>query len=215
MSSIKIFPFNSFQVNTYVLYDETGECVIIDPACYEKEEEKQLSDFILSEKLQPKHLLLTHAHIDHILGIRFVSDTYGITPLTHKDSMAFLESSREYGKVFGFDVKKPVLPDSFLSDGDTVSYGKQNLKVIYTPGHAAGSLCFYHEKDQFLIAGDVLFQNSIGRTDLPTGDHDTLIKSILHKIMILPDAVKVFSGHGPQTTVGRERTSNPFLNGLY
>ncbi|MDR4989012.1 MAG: MBL fold metallo-hydrolase [Bacteroidales bacterium] len=215
MVQIRRFTFNPFQVNTYVLYDETGECAIIDASCYEKHEKKELAAFIEEQQLKPVLQLLTHCHVDHMLGSRFVSKTYRIKPLTHKDSLTFLENSKEYGKVFGFDVEKPVMPEMFLDDGDIVSFGNQELKVIYTPGHAAGSLCYYHESAKLIFAGDVLFQNSIGRTDLPTGNHDELIKSILQKLLILPDEAAVYPGHGPETTIGEERKANPFLTGVY
>lgn len=215
MVKIKQFTFNPFQVNTYILYDDTGECAIIDASCYDKQEKKQLAEFISDQNLKPVAQLLTHCHIDHMLGSRFISKTYKLKPMTHKDSLPFLENSKEYGKVFGFDVDKPIMPDTFLDDGDIIEFGEQALKVIYTPGHAAGSLCFYNEVSGMLFAGDVLFQNSIGRTDLPTGDHDLLIKSILHKLMVLPGGTIVYPGHGPKTTIQEERTTNPFLTGVY
>ncbi len=215
MVHIKQFTFNPFQVNTYVLYDDTGECVIIDASCYEKHEKKELAGFIKDNDLKPVLQLLTHCHIDHMLGSRFISKTYRLKPLTHKDSLPFLENSKEYGKVFGFDVEKPVLPNVFISDGDILQFGRQELKVLHTPGHAAGSLCYYHEAESFVVAGDVLFQGSIGRTDLPTGDHDLLIKSILQKLTVLPDHTRVFPGHGPATTIVEERMANPYLTGVY
>lgn len=215
MVQIKQFTFNPFQVNTYILYDDTGECVIIDASCYEKNEKKQLVSFIEENKLKPVLQLFTHCHIDHMLGSRFVSKTYRLKPLTHKDSLPFLENSKEYGKVFGFDVDKPVMPEIFIEEGDMLEFGNQELRVIHTPGHAAGSLCYYHKAGGFVIVGDVLFQGSIGRTDLPTGDHDLLIKSILQKLMVLPADTRVYPGHGPETTIGEERTANPYLTGVY
>ncbi len=214
MIKIKEFVLNPFQVNTYILYDDSGECAIIDAACYEKNEKNQLTDFIREEGLKPVAQLFTHCHIDHILGSRFISKTYKLKPLTHKDSMPFLENSREYGKVFGFDVEKPIMPESYIEEGDVVAFGNQTLRVIETPGHAAGSLCFYHEEEGLLFAGDVLFKQGIGRTDLPTGNHDLLIKSILDKLMKLPENTTVYPGHGPATTIKDER-SNPFLTGVY
>jgi glyoxylase-like metal-dependent hydrolase (beta-lactamase superfamily II) len=215
MSQIHILPFNPFQVNTHIIFDDTRECVIIDPACYEKQEEEQLSGFIRENGLVPTAILFTHCHIDHILGARFASRTYHLRPLTHKDSMGFLENSKEYGKVFGFDVKKPVLPDSFLDQGDMIQFGQQELMVLHAPGHAAGSLCFHNKKEGYVVVGDVLFSGGIGRTDLPTGDHDILIKSIFERLLSLPDETIVYPGHGPSTTIGEERRSNPFLTGIY
>ena len=215
MLSHKIFSFNPFRVSTHLLYDETGECAIFDPGCYGKQEEEELSRFIEENKLKPVLFLFTHCHIDHILGARFVSKKYKLKPLTHPDSMMFLENAREYGKVFDLDVNKPVLPDQFIEDGDELGFGNQKMRAIHCPGHAAGSLCYYHENEGLLISGDVLFHNSIGRTDLPTGDHDTLIKSINEKLMVLPDNTRVFPGHGPETSIGYERKSNPYLNGVF
>ncbi len=212
---IRQFSFNPFQVNTYILYDDTGECAIIDASCYEKHEKKQLADFIEEKQLKPVLQLFTHCHIDHMLGSRFVSKTYKLKPLTHQDSLPFLENSKEYGKAFGFDVEKPVLPEVFIDDGDILMFGKQELKVLHTPGHAAGSLCYYHESENLVVVGDVLFLGSIGRTDLPTGDHDLLIKSILQKLMVLPDNTTVYPGHGPSTLIADERKANPYLTGIY
>jgi hydroxyacylglutathione hydrolase len=208
---IKTFTFNPFQVNTYLLYDDTKECVIIDPACYEPHEETALISFIEEAGLRPVSILFTHGHVDHILGGQFVCNRYGLKPQAHKDALPFLANSVEHGRTFGFEAKKPVMPEEFLSEGDTIRFGKQQMKVILTPGHADGSLCFYHEKDRVLIAGDVLFQEGIGRTDLPTGDYDTLITSINSKLFTLPPDVEVFPGHGPSTTIGHERDHNPFL----
>lgn len=211
MLKIKIFPFNPFQVNTYVLYDETGECAIIDASCYEGSEENQLKAFIDENELKPVLLLNTHCHIDHILGNNFVYRTWGLKPMMHKDSIPFLDNAVEYGQTFGFEVEKPVMPEDFISEDQIIRFGDQQLKVLETPGHAAGSVCFLHEKENFVIAGDVLFHNSIGRTDLPTGDFDMLINSIKSKLMVLPDDTRVYCGHGPATTIGNERKENPFL----
>jgi len=213
MTTLKSLIFNAFQVNTFVLFDETKECVIIDPACYEPHEEKELIAFIEKEGLKPVAVLYTHCHIDHILGNNFVVKHFGTPALAHRDSLPFMASSPSYGTTFGFEVDEPIMPEKFIEDGQEISFGNQTLKALHTPGHAAGSICFYHEKDGFVIAGDVLFSGSIGRTDLPTGDFDLLISSINEKLMTLPDEVKVFPGHGPSTTIGHERSTNPFLNG--
>ena len=211
MTKIKVFAFNPFQVNTYILYDDSGQCVIIDPACYEDPEKRMLSDFIKGEGLKPLLALNTHCHIDHILGNNFVTKEFSIPLKTHKDSMIFIENAKEYALTFGFEVEDPVKPDGFLADNDIVEFGSQKLKVIHTPGHADGSICFYNEKDGFLFCGDVLFKAGIGRTDLPTGNYDTLIKNINEKLLVLPADVIVYPGHGPETTIGSEKSSNPFL----
>lgn len=187
----------------------------MDASCYEKEEKKELSRFIEDNGLRPVLQLFTHCHIDHMLGSRFISKTYKLKPLTHKDSLTFLENSKDYGKAFGFDVDKPVMPDVYLDDGDILQFGNQEVKVLHTPGHAAGSLCYYSVEGNFVVVGDVLFRGSVGRTDLPTGDHDLLIKSILQKLMVLPSDTTVYPGHGPATSIGEERTANPYLTGVY
>ncbi|MDX9942770.1 MAG: MBL fold metallo-hydrolase [Bacteroidales bacterium] len=215
MVQIKSLVFNPFQVNTYILWDDTGECMIIDPACYEPDEEEILADSIEKAGLKPIALLYTHCHIDHILGNNFAVRHFDLKPLAHRDSLPFMTSSRSYAINYGFEVEDPILPEKYLKDGQEIGFGHQKLKALHTPGHAAGSLCFYHEEEGFVIVGDVLFQQSIGRTDLPTGDFDLLIRSIQEKLLTLPDEVKVFPGHGPSTTIGEERRHNPFLNGGY
>ncbi len=211
MTKTKLFVFNPFQVNTYVLYDDAGKCIIIDPACYEDPEKRALSDFIKKEGLEPVMILNTHCHIDHILGNNFVKNEFGIPLKTHKDSLMFIENGKEYAMTFGFEVEDLVKPDEFLDDGDIIEFGGQKLKVIHTPGHADGSLCFYNEQAGKLFCGDVLFKAGIGRTDLPTGNYDTLISNIKEKLLVLPEDVVVYPGHGPETTIGMEKKANPFL----
>ncbi len=211
MLQIKILPFNPFQVNCYVLYDQTGECVIIDAACYGHQEQAILKGFIQEQNLKPVLLVNTHCHIDHILGNNFVAENWSLKPLIHKDGMEFLTNAVEYGQTFGFEIDKPVMPEEFLSEGQILRFGNQELQVLETPGHAAGSVCLYHQEEKFVIAGDVLFYNSIGRTDLPTGNFETLVKSIQSKLFILPEETKVYCGHGPSTSIGEEKRSNPFL----
>jgi len=215
MLQIKTFPFNPFQVNTYVLYDETGECAIVDAATYEEHEQRQLQAFMDEKQLKPVCLLTTHAHIDHILGNNFINETYALKPLMHKAGIDFLHHAVEYGQAFGFNVEQPVMPEKHLEEGDIVSFGHQKMKVLETPGHADGSLCFYHEKEGFVIAGDVLFQGGIGRTDLPTGNYETLIASIRNKLLSLPPDTKVYCGHGPATEIGFEKEQNPYINGSF
>ncbi|MBS4012322.1 MAG: MBL fold metallo-hydrolase [Bacteroidetes bacterium] len=215
MTYIKTFHFNPFQVNTYVIYDETGECAIIDPACYTESEEKIFKDFILQNNLKPVLQLYTHCHIDHVLGTNFISKTFGLKPITHQDSAIFIDNAKSYGASFGFEINDLVKPEKWILDNEELKFGNQSFKAIHTPGHAAGSICFYNEAEKTLFSGDVLFQGSIGRTDLPTGDYDTLIKSIINKLLILPDDVTVYPGHGDKTSIKYERVNNPFLNGIY
>jgi hydroxyacylglutathione hydrolase len=208
---IKIFPFNPFQVNTYVLYDETGECALVDAACYSSEEEKVLKNFIDSNNLTPVLLINTHAHIDHILGNNFVYKTWKLKPVMNIGSLPFIDQAVDYAQTFGFDIDEPVKPETYVADGQVIKFGNQELKVLETPGHAAGSICLYHEKEQMVIVGDVLFHQSIGRTDLPTGNFDTLAKSIYNKLFVLPEDTTVYCGHGSSTTIAAEKKSNPFL----
>lgn len=211
MPKIETLVFNPFQVNTYVIYDDTKECVIIDPACYGRHEEQQLADFIKKNGLKPLAVLYTHCHVDHILGNNFVCREYGLTPLVHPDSLQFLQASVLQGQVYGFEVEEPILPESFLEEGQVFTFGNQKLELLLVPGHAAGSLCLYHREEGFVVVGDVLFYGSIGRTDLPTGDMELLLSGISSKLFTLPDMVTVYPGHGPETSIGFEKENNPFF----
>lgn len=212
MLTIRPFIFNSFGVNTYVLYDESLECIIIDPACEDPDEEAQLAGFIGANKLKPVRLINTHTHIDHILGNAFISEKYDLLPEMHADAVIFLETARQAGAAFGVRIEKVIFPVNFLKDGDIVSFGNSSLRILFTPGHAAGSICLVCDAESFVITGDVLFQESIGRTDLPTGDLDQLLASIREKLFTLPDSFKVYPGHGPATSIGFERCNNPFIS---
>ncbi|HEX7411451.1 MAG TPA: MBL fold metallo-hydrolase [Bacteroidales bacterium] len=212
MLTIRSFVFNSFGVNTYVLYDESRECIIIDPACQYPDEEDELAGFIGANNLNPVRLINTHTHIDHILGNTFISEKYNLIPETHSDAVIFLDTAQQAGAAFGVKIEKVIFPVKFLGDGDTVKFGNSLLRVLYTPGHAAGSICLVSDADSFVVTGDVLFQESIGRTDLPTGDLDLLLASIREKLFTLPDSFKVYPGHGPATSIGFERRNNPFIS---
>ena len=208
---VKQFTFNPFAENTYVLYDGSGECVIVDPGCYETAEKEELKSFISSHNLKVVKLLNTHCHIDHVLGNKFVADTYKVGLTIHKDDLPTLKAIPVYAPNYGFVNYEEVLPEAFVADGDTVTFGDTTLQVLFAPGHAPGHVVFYSEPDKTVIAGDVLFNRSIGRTDLPGGDYDTLINSIKTKLFTLPDDVTVYCGHGPATTIGGEKKFNPFL----
>ncbi len=209
--TIKNFVFNPFQVNTYVLYDTTKECIIIDPACSNAEEFEILKNFISENGLKPVSFYNTHSHIDHLAGNAYIKDNYNINLCIHKAGLPFLEFASAQAASLGFTLEKVIQPDFFIEDGDTVNFGNASLKVIYTPGHADGSVCFYAAEDAFIIVGDVLFQGSIGRTDLPTGHFELLERSIKEKLYTLPDNVVVYTGHGPSTTIGNEKRHNPFV----
>jgi len=211
--TIKTFTFNPFQENTYLIYDETGEAVLIDAGCIIDYEKKQLKSFIEENKLTLKLILNTHLHLDHQFGNKFVSETYGLTPQAHKEDEFLLENVVAQAQSFGLK-----LPDQsvqpighYIADNEEVKFGNTVLKALHVPGHSPGSLAFYSEKDGVVIVGDVLFRGSIGRTDLPKGDYATLITSITKKLLTLPDSTVVYCGHGPTTTIGEEKKNNPYL----
>ncbi len=205
------FVFNSFGVNTYILTDSSGKCLIIDPACQSGQEESSLSDFISANHLQPVGMLNTHFHIDHIVGNTFICNLYNLRPQCHKNSKMFWETAVEFGSVFGIKVENLITPVDFIEEGDTISFGASEIQVLYTPGHADGSVCLVNHAERYVIAGDVLFRDSIGRTDLPTGNFDLLYRSITTKLFTLPDDYIVYPGHGPETSIGYEKLNNPFL----
>jgi len=210
MLRIQSFVFNPLQENTYVLYDDTGEAVIIDPGCYEAYEREELADFIAAEGLKVKMLLNTHGHVDHVLGNAFVKGKYGVPLYIHAKDEPTLRAVKVYAPHYGFMQYDEATPDAFLEAGRDVAFGQQSLQVLFVPGHAPGHVAFYSEKEKIVIGGDVLFRNSIGRTDLPGGDFDTLIQSIHQKLFTLPDDVVVYPGHGPETSIGFEKKTNPF-----
>ncbi len=212
MVHVASFTFNPFQENTYILYDETKEGVIIDPGCYTEEEREELTRFISSEKIKPVKLLNTHCHTDHVLGNAFVARTYQLELEMHKGEIPVLQMAGQFGMMMGIQMEASPQPSVFLEEGDTVTFGNASLSVLFTPGHSPASISFYNEADEFVIAGDVLFLQSIGRTDLPGGDTNTLLESIRTQLFPLGDAVKVYPGHGPATTIGFEKVNNPFLN---
>jgi glyoxylase-like metal-dependent hydrolase (beta-lactamase superfamily II) len=211
MITIKTFIFNDFQVNTYLLYDESKECVIVDAGNYYEKENRDLSEFVLRNNLKPVRLLNTHCHIDHITGNLFVSEKFGLKPEAHQEEELLIKNAVVYGGVFGFILNQPPLIKQYLKDQDIINFGNSNLKVISVPGHSKGSIAFYSEDFSFIITGDALFKGSIGRTDLPGGDYDTLISSITQRLLILPAEVTVFPGHGTESTIGYETLHNPFL----
>jgi len=212
MIKIQTFTFNAFQENTYVLFDHTKECVIIDPGCYDEYEKRHFSEFIELNQLKPVKLLNTHSHVDHILGNRFVADIYKLKLLMNENDLPGLKRTVDYGKVYGFQVEESPVPEEFLNEGDTVLFGESQLEVLFTPGHSPGSITFLNREQKFIISGDVLFLQSIGRTDLPGGNHQTLIESIKTKLFKLDDHFAVYAGHGPATSIGHEKQHNPFLS---
>ena len=211
MLTIKQFTFSPVQENTYILFNEEKQCIIIDPGCYSSQERNQLKDYVVEHGLQPKYLLNTHCHLDHIFGNRFVATTFGLVLHIHPNEEKVLSMGPTFGDMWGLPFQNYEGDLVFLKEGDTIQLGNDLLEILEAPGHSPGSICFYNSKQQFIIGGDVLFNGSIGRTDLPMGDFDTLINSIRTKLWPLPDEVVVYSGHGPTTTIGKEKRSNPFL----
>lgn len=212
MIKIKIFTFNAYGENTYVLFDETNECVIIDPGMYEGFEQNELVSFIKENNLKPVLLLNTHCHLDHIFGNKFVFDTWGLKPQFNKGELQVLQAVPGYAPQMGFThYELSPEPDNYLGETGTVKFGDSTLELIFAPGHSPAHLCFYSTADNFLIGGDVLFYQSIGRTDLPGGNHQQLIDNIKTKLFILPNDCKVYPGHGPSTTIGFEKQNNPFF----
>jgi glyoxylase-like metal-dependent hydrolase (beta-lactamase superfamily II) len=211
MLYLKSFCFNPFQQNTYLVYDDGGTAYIIDPGNFTSSENTQLTNFISEKKLDLTRLLLTHAHIDHILGNKFIFDTYGLLPEVHKDDLYFIDNMTKSGAMYGVNCEQSPSPVTYINAGDIIKLGDYTFECIFTPGHSPGSISFYNKQNKLLISGDVLFYGSIGRTDLPMGNHQTLIDSIKQKLFVLDDDTKVYSGHGQPTTIGFERMNNPFL----
>jgi len=209
---VSILTFNPFSENTLILSDETGECVIVDPGMMSEDDNARFSGFIEEKGLKPVKILQTHLHLDHVFGLKYVTERYGLEAVAHKDDLHLIEMHRDYAYNFGIVVQSdPPCPTILIEEGDVVTFGNTQLKALHIPGHSLGSLAYYNEKDKILIAGDVLFRGSVGRTDLPGGDHGSLISGIINKLMILPDDVVVYPGHGPSTTIGEEKLHNPYL----
>ena len=210
MIQIQSFTFNPFEENTYVLYDKTGEAIVIDPGCYEKVEQEELKNFISGKKLNVKLLINTHCHIDHVLGNDFVKNEYHVPFLIHPIEIPVLKAVKIYASNYGFPQYHELLPEGELKEGGQVKFGNSTLEIIFLPGHSPGHVGFYNSSQKFLVSGDVLFYHSIGRTDLPGGNHDTLLSSIHQKLFVLPDEVTVYPGHGHSTSLGEEKIHNPF-----
>jgi len=203
--------FNAFQENTYILYDDTNECIIIDPGCSNTSEEQILVKTIEDHGLTPVRLINTHCHLDHIFGNKFIAERYNLELESHEGEVPVLESAPQIAQMYGLgSISSPPIT-KFLKEGEEITFGNSSMTILFTPGHSPASISFYNEKDKILIAGDVLFQGSIGRTDLPGGNYDQLINNIKTKFLVLPDDVVVYSGHGPSTNIGFERANNPFL----
>lgn len=210
---IKTFEFNPIFVNTYVLYDDTKECVVIDASCFYPDEKDTIFNFIVDNELTPKMLINTHLHFDHIFGVNYLASEFNLKFGAHKDDLYLVEDLQNQLRMFGVDsdsVTKPNI-DVLLTENDVIKFGNQELKILHIPGHSPGSLVYYNEKAGTLFTGDVLFRQGIGRTDLPGGNYRHLLDGIKTKLFTLPDETVVYPGHGPASTIGFEKANNPFL----
>ncbi len=211
MLKIRQFTFNPVQENTYVIFNDKGACAIIDPGCYFEYEYKELTDFIDSNKLAPNYLLNTHCHLDHVFGNKTIAEKYGLKVHMHPLEKKVFDFAPASGEMWGLPLVNYAGEIVYIDESSVITLGDDELSIRFTPGHSPGSISFYSPVDRFLVAGDVLFRSGIGRTDLPGGDYDVLIASIRSQLFTLPDETLVYSGHGPETTIGYEKRSNPFL----
>ena len=210
--NIQVFNFNPFQENTYVIYEENNNCIIIDPGCYTNDEENQLSNFIESKKLNPTKLINTHCHIDHVLGNRFVQEKWNIDLYINKLELPILDSAKNIAKTYGFNNYKHCKdPKHFINEKTIIQLGNNSFNILFTPGHSPGHICLHNKKKNILIGGDLIFKESVGRTDLPGGDHNILLESIRTKILTLKEDTLIYCGHGPSTTLAWEKKYNPFI----
>ncbi|TNE81765.1 MAG: MBL fold metallo-hydrolase [Bacteroidetes bacterium] len=213
MIHLKKFTFNPFAENTYLLYQPGGEAWIIDPGCYDQGEEAEVMQFLESENLKLTRLLLTHAHLDHIFGNHFIYKNFGLKPELHELDLPVLERGPASAAMYGVALVPSPEPATYLTEGQVLDFNGVQLEVRFCPGHAPGHVVFVCAAQEFVIGGDVLFSGSIGRTDLPGGNHETLLEAIRTQLYTLPDNYTVFCGHGPETSIGIEKASNPFVRG--
>jgi len=212
MATVTCLTFNAFQENTYIVSDASGDCVVFDPGCSDSREQRALCETLERLGVKPVRLINTHAHIDHILGNRFVADTFGLVLEIHAGELPLLERAGSVAAMYGIPYPEPSpMPGRYLVDGEEIRFGSTVLQILFTPGHSPASLSFYSAADGFLLAGDVLFRESIGRTDLPGCDHRLLLDSIRERIFPLPGETVVWPGHGEPTTIGHEKQFNPFV----
>jgi hydroxyacylglutathione hydrolase len=213
MLTVKSFVFNPVQENTYAISGPKDACCLIDPGCYFGNERTELREYVEQQGLTPKLLLNTHCHLDHVFGNKFVHDTWGLPLHIHEKEKLLLDAAPAMGREWDLSFDNYSGELIFLQPGQTISIGDSSIMVLFLPGHSPGHLGFYCEKEGFLIGGDVLFRESIGRTDLPGGDHATLLQSIRQQLWPLPDDTIVYPGHGEPTTIGWEKRHNPFIKG--
>ncbi|MDR2010072.1 MAG: MBL fold metallo-hydrolase [Bacteroidales bacterium] len=211
MTKIKHFVFNAFQVNAFVIYDDTKKAVIIDGAANSERELNELLGFIKNNELEPEYIISTHGHLDHICGNFDLKSEFNIPVLMNNCDDLWVERAMDQAALYSFDMKKPPMADKNIEDGEIIKFGNSELIALHIPGHSPGSIAFYDKEGGYIIAGDTLFQHSIGRTDFPMGNHEDLINSIKNKLFILPDDTLILPGHGPDTTIREEKKCNPFF----
>lgn len=211
MIQVKSFCFNAFQENTYVVWNEQGDALIIDPGCYTFEERSTLRAFLTEQNLAPQAIINTHAHVDHVLGVAAIKEIYQIPFGLHQKDIVLLNDVKNRAEFYGFPHYQEPAVDFYLEEGKEITFGGLSPNVLFVPGHAPGHVAFYFADDQVLFSGDVLFRRSIGRTDFPLCSHEDLLKSIKTQLYTLPDAVKVYPGHGGPTSIGEEKALNPFV----
>jgi len=209
---IKKFTFNPFQENTYVLH-AGGEGILVDPGCSDETEQRRLEGWLDANGVLPVRVLLTHAHVDHVMGCAWAKERFGLAPELHRLDLPLLEQAATTAALFGLRCEQPPAPARFIDEGEVITLGDEHLDVLFVPGHSPGHIAFFNPGQRFILGGDVLFQRSIGRTDLPGGDMGTLLRSISETLYPLGDDIVVYSGHGPETTIGEERRANPFVRG--
>jgi glyoxylase-like metal-dependent hydrolase (beta-lactamase superfamily II) len=211
---MKIFKlvFSPIEVNTYILAEDSGDCAIIDCGCYDKQECEILENFINDNHLNPVLLLNTHSHLDHVFGNRFILDKYGLRTFSSELDEINRKNAKQHAMIFGLTMDEPPEPEGFIKDNQSVTFGTTKLLALHVPGHTSGSLAFYSEINGCVFTGDALFSGSIGRTDLPGGNYETLIKSIKNKLFVLPPSTVVYPGHGNETTIEKEMNTNPYFH---
>ena len=210
-TNVVSFCFNPFQENTYIITHSNKDCWIIDPGCYTLQDQKALTAYIEKNGLKPVKLLNTHCHLDHIYGNKFISEEYNLELGIHEKELPILQRADLAARMFGAKIPDKCEAGYFIKEGEQLQLDDVLFDVLFTPGHSPGSICFSNKEELYAVVGDVLFQGSIGRTDLPGGDYDTLIKSIRTQLLVLDDATEIFNGHGSSTTIGAESRTNPFL----
>lgn len=211
MIKIGVLPFNPFQENTIVVSDETGECIVVDAGNYNAQENAALSKYISDNGLKPVMAVNTHGHVDHMLGVNHVKETYGVPFAIHGKDKFLIESAPTHGAIYGFQVDKVPTVDIDLEGQEELKFGNTTFRIIETPGHTPGHIALYNPENKLLLTGDTLFRESIGRTDLPGGDYSWIMRSILDKLIPLGDEVRFYPGHGMESTIGHETLYNPFV----